>query len=130
MSATRGVRRIFAFQSPSATNDFRPTRFVPIDAVVQQKVHVLTTFESQAHRHHLDPEFIVAGSRYWARQLGADARYAEPFEVVRSIGDLRRNAGVPTPAGTRFGFALPSYLPSHAHVHEAPGSGFATAEEP
>ncbi len=88
-SATRGVRRIFSYQSPSATNEFRPTRFVPVDDVLRQKVEVLLMFNSQNGRSYLEPELVVAGSRYWARHLGANARYAEPFEVMRSIGDLR-----------------------------------------
>jgi LmbE family N-acetylglucosaminyl deacetylase len=94
VSATRDVRRVFAFQSPSATNDFRPTQFVPIDAVVRRKVHALSQFASQGSRSYLDPEFVVSAARYWARQLGANARYAEPFEVIRSMGDLRQNAAV------------------------------------
>jgi LmbE family N-acetylglucosaminyl deacetylase len=109
-SATRGVRRIFAFQSPSATNDFKPTQFVPIDSVLQRKVQVLRMFASQKDRNYLDPELVVAGAKYWARHLGADARYAEPFEVIRSMGDLRQHAGIPTlVSDAQLGFALPSY---------------------
>jgi len=94
VSATRGVRRVFAFQSPSATNDFRPTQFVPIDAVVQRKAHALSLFASQTGRSYLEPDFILSAARYWARQLGASARYAEPFEVIRSMGDLRQNPAI------------------------------------
>jgi LmbE family N-acetylglucosaminyl deacetylase len=109
-SATRGVRRVFAFQSPSATNDFKPTQFVPIDSVLQRKVQVLRMFASQKDRNYLDPELVVAGAKYWARHLGADARYAEPFEVIRSMGDLRQHAGIPTlVSDAQLGFALPSY---------------------
>lgn len=109
-SATRGVRRIFAYQSPSATNEFTPTQFVTIDGVLQRKIQVLKMFRSQTGRDYLDPELVVAGSRYWARHLGANARYAEPFEVIRSVGDLRHLAGVPvTFAQSQLGFAIPSY---------------------
>lgn len=110
VSATRGVRRVFAFQSPSATNDYRPTQFVPIDAVVQRKVQALGVFRSQDGRPYLDPELIVSGSRYWARHLAANARYAEPFEVIRSVGDLRQNIGIPVPVpGSLLGFAVPVF---------------------
>jgi LmbE family N-acetylglucosaminyl deacetylase len=125
-SATRGVRRIFAFQSPSATNDFRPTQFVPIDAVLQRKVQVLRLFASQQSRDYLDPELIVAGSKYWARHLGADARYAEPFEVIRSMGDLRQNIGLPAAStDSQFGVALPSYggTPPGARAGARAGAG-------
>ncbi len=107
-SATRGVRRVFAYQSPSATNEFFPTQFVPIDAVVGQKVEVLQLFDSQSGRSYLEPELVTAGSRYWARHLGASARYAEPFEVLRSVGDLRH--AVTTPSVTTFPASRPNTM--------------------
>jgi two-component system, NtrC family, response regulator HydG len=88
-SATRGVRRVFAYQSPSATNEFLPTQFVNVDDTVRRKVEVLQMFRSQDGRSYLEPELVVAGARYWARHLAANARYAEPFEVIRSVGELR-----------------------------------------
>ena len=88
-SATRGVRRVFAYQSPSATNEFFPTQFVNVDDTVRRKVEVLQMFRSQDGRSYLEPELVVAGARYWARHLAANARYAEPFEVIRSVGELR-----------------------------------------
>lgn len=90
-SATRGVRRVFAYQSPSATNEFLPTQFVNVDDTVRRKVEVLQMFRSQDGRSYLEPELVIAGARYWARHLAANARYAEPFEVVRSVGELRHS---------------------------------------
>jgi len=84
ISATRRVAHLYAYQSPSATNDFTPTKFVAIDDVIGRKVDVLGLFDSQRERSYLEPELVVAGSRYWARQLAPRARYAEPFEVVRA----------------------------------------------
>lgn len=85
MSATRGIPQVFCYQSPSASNQFFPTRFAPIDAVLQNKVEVLGSFASQSERAYLEPELVVAGARYWARQLAPRSRYAEPFEVIRSF---------------------------------------------
>lgn len=112
-SATRQVRRLYAYQSPSATNEYRPTRFVPIDHVLQRKVQVLMMFDSQNGRTYLEPELVVAGSRYWARHLAANARYAEPFEVIRSVGDLRQSAGPRAVASALPEFGLPAYEPNH-----------------
>jgi LmbE family N-acetylglucosaminyl deacetylase len=95
-SATRGVRRVFAYQSPSATNDFRPTQFVRIDQTLAAKIELLQLFASQEGRNYLEPELVSAGARYWARHLAANARYAEPFEVVRSVGELRLLTESPT----------------------------------
>lgn len=98
LSATRGVPQIYAYQSPSATNDFTPTKFVPIDDVIVQKVDVLGLFDSQRDRAYLEPELVVAGARYWARQLAPRSRYAEPFEVVRAGDNTGSWQQAPVPA--------------------------------
>ncbi|MGI8882104.1 MAG: PIG-L family deacetylase [Jatrophihabitans sp.] len=85
MSATRGVPKVLAYQSPSANNDFAPSKFIAIDEVVTAKVEVLGLFDSQHDRSYLEPEMIIAGARYWARHLAPRARYAEPFEVIRAL---------------------------------------------
>ncbi|MCP3427094.1 PIG-L family deacetylase [Rothia sp. AR01] len=85
LSATRRVPNVYAYQSPSATNDYSPTRFIPVDAVMSRKIEVLHAFASQSERSYLEPELVVAGARYWARHLAPRARYAEPFEVIRSF---------------------------------------------
>ncbi|WP_375504564.1 PIG-L deacetylase family protein [uncultured Jatrophihabitans sp.] len=109
-SATRQVRRVYGYQSPSATNEYRPTKFLPVDHVLQRKVQVLKMFTSQNGRSYLEPELVVAGSRYWARHLGANARYAEPFEVIRSVGDLRQSSTADSPiTGGQLAFGLPAY---------------------
>lgn len=102
MSATRGVPQLFAFQSPSATNDFAPTKFVAIDEVIVRKVEVLNLFESQRERPYLEPEMVIASARYWARNLAPRAWYAEPFESLRSLtrsqSASRRTTVAPKPA--------------------------------
>ena len=80
--------QVFAYQSPSATNEFLPNKFVAIDSVVVRKVDLLGHFGSQSERSYLEPEMIVATARYWARNLAPRARYAEPFEIVRSLTPL------------------------------------------
>jgi LmbE family N-acetylglucosaminyl deacetylase len=85
VSSTRGVPRVLAYQSPSATNDFQPSKFIAIDEVVVDKVDVLKLFHSQRERSYLEPEMVIATARYWARHLAPRARFAEPFEVIRSL---------------------------------------------
>ena len=80
--AVRGVGRVYCFQSPSATVNFRPTRFVPIDDQLPGKLEAIDAFASQVEiRGYLERDLIEATARYWSRYC--DARYAEPFEVVR-----------------------------------------------
>ncbi len=80
--AARGLPRVYCYQAPSTTVDFRPTRFVGIDEVIDRKIEAIGAFTSQtAIRSYLDEELLRATARYWARF--AQSRYVEPLEVVR-----------------------------------------------
>jgi two-component system, NtrC family, response regulator HydG len=82
MVAARGVGRVYCFQSPSATVDFRPTRFVTIDDQIEGKLQAIHAFGSQVEiRRYLEPDLIESTARYWSRF--GDGRYAEAFEVIR-----------------------------------------------
>jgi LmbE family N-acetylglucosaminyl deacetylase/CheY-like chemotaxis protein len=82
MVAVRNIGRVYCFQSPSATVDFRPTRFVNIDEHLERKLKAIGAFASQVEvRAYLEPDLIQSTARYWSRFGGA--RYAEAFEVVR-----------------------------------------------
>jgi LmbE family N-acetylglucosaminyl deacetylase len=80
--AVRQVGRVYCFQSPSGTVDFRPTRFVAIDEQLDRKLQAIDAFASQVEiRAYLERDLIESTARYWSRYC--DGRYAEPFEVVR-----------------------------------------------
>jgi hypothetical protein len=84
MIAARRLPRVYGFQSPSSTIDYRPTRFESIDDKLAQKLELIACHRSQsASRDYLDEDFIVATARYWGR-FGA-SRYAEAFEVLRDV---------------------------------------------
>jgi LmbE family N-acetylglucosaminyl deacetylase/ActR/RegA family two-component response regulator len=85
--ATRSVRTVCCFQSPSATIDFRPTRFVPIDGFTDKKLQLLDCFRSQTElRSYLEPDFVLATARYWSRFGGGKS--CEPLEVMRDTADI------------------------------------------
>ncbi|AQY00827.1 response regulator [Microbacterium sp. LMI11-1-1.1] len=87
IAATRRVGTVACYQSPSATIDFRPTRFVRIDQYIAQKLRLLECFGSQtATRDYLDPDFVTATARYWSRFGGGAA--VEPLEVVRETAEF------------------------------------------
>jgi LmbE family N-acetylglucosaminyl deacetylase len=90
MSATRDVPSVFAYQSPSASSGFTPTKFVAIDQFVSEKVKVVRRLGSQDERPHVEPELVVASARYWARHLAPRAHFAEPFEVIRATDEVAR----------------------------------------
>lgn len=111
MVAARRVERVYCFQSPSATVDFRPTFFVPIDDHVGRKLASIRAFTSQADiRDYLDPEVIVATARYWSRFTGGN--HAEAFEGIRDRAALRAaavtTAGKGETAGTREEAQIPA----------------------
>jgi LmbE family N-acetylglucosaminyl deacetylase len=94
MVACRRVGRVYCFQSPSATIDYRPAHFVTIDDYISRKLKVIGAFGSQATRDYLEPELITSTARYWSRYC--DGTHAEPFEAVRDQG-----VPVPGPGGER-----------------------------
>ncbi len=94
MVACRRVGRVYCFQSPSATIDYRPAHFVTIDDYISRKLKVIGAFGSQATRDYLEPELITSTARYWSRYC--DGTHAEPFEAVRD-----RGVPVPSPGGER-----------------------------
>ncbi|WP_158863407.1 response regulator [Leifsonia sp. AG29] len=85
--ATRTVRTVCCYQSPSATIDFRPTRFVPIDGFTDTKLQLIECFRSQTEvRDYLEPDLVRATARYWSRFGGG--RNCEPLEVMRDTADI------------------------------------------
>jgi LmbE family N-acetylglucosaminyl deacetylase/CheY-like chemotaxis protein len=123
MVAAREVDRVYCFQSPSATVDFRPTRFVSIDSHLDAKMRAIDAFSSQtAVRAYLEPDLISATARYWSRF--AEGRYAEAFEVIRDGGGLTsghaaghaaRRPVIPAPAQATPSSALQGAIPGGAH---------------
>jgi LmbE family N-acetylglucosaminyl deacetylase/CheY-like chemotaxis protein len=82
MVACRRVGRVYCFQSPSATVDYRPTHFVTIDQYVERKLKAIDAFGSQTGiRDYLEPGLIASTARYWSRYCGGS--HAEPFEAIR-----------------------------------------------
>jgi LmbE family N-acetylglucosaminyl deacetylase/CheY-like chemotaxis protein len=80
--AARGISRVFCYQAPSTSVEFKPTRFVAIDEFLERKIEVIQSFSSQVKvRDYLDEELLRATARYWSRW--SQARYVEPLEVVR-----------------------------------------------
>jgi LmbE family N-acetylglucosaminyl deacetylase len=92
MVAARRTPSLYCYESPSATVDFRPVRFVAIDGQLERKIEVIHAFASQVEiRTYLDDELVRATSRYWGR-FGA-ARHCEPFEVIRERQQERGPGG-------------------------------------
>ena len=93
MVAARRVGRVYCFQSPSATIDFRPTYFVAINEHLGRKLKAIETFGSQyTVRDYMEPDLIASTARYWSRYCAGN--HAEPFETIRD-----RSGGPPVRSG-------------------------------
>lgn len=105
MAAAGDVASVFCYQSPSATVDFRPARFIAIDDFITTKLAAIGAFGSQtAVPSYLEPGLIEATARYWSRFGGC--RHAEAFEVVRDHA-----------AGPAIGFTTQEAAQKPAHVN-------------
>jgi LmbE family N-acetylglucosaminyl deacetylase/CheY-like chemotaxis protein len=86
--AARQVDTVACYQSPSATVDFRPSRFVSIDGFTERKLELLGCFQSQTNiRKYLEPDFVLSTARYWSR-FSSSGESCEPLEIVRDADDL------------------------------------------
>ncbi|HEY4269477.1 MAG TPA: response regulator [Galbitalea sp.] len=86
--AARSVDTVACYQSPSATVDFRPSRFVSIDGYVETKLQLLAAFHSQAGiRKYLEPDFVTSTARYWSR-FSSTSEMCEPLEIIKDADDL------------------------------------------
>ena len=82
MAAARRIGRIYCFQSPSATIDFRPTHFVAIDDQLGGKLRSVGEFTGQDEvRAFLEPDQVTTTALYWGRYC--QGQHAEAFEVLR-----------------------------------------------
>ena len=82
LAVAASVPTVFAYQSPSSSVDFRPSKFVSIDGHTDTKLTLVAHFTSQADLHtYRDPELVLATARYWGRFGGGTS--VEPLEVVR-----------------------------------------------
>jgi two-component system response regulator HydG len=82
VAAARRVGRVYCYQSPSATIDFRPGHFVDIDEYLAAKLGVTGIYLSQPEvSNYLEPDQVASTARYWARYC--QSHPAEAFEVVR-----------------------------------------------
>lgn len=96
--AARRVPAVACYQSPSATIEFQPTSFVPVDGFLDIKLKMLAAFKSQAHRDYMQADLVRATARYWSRFT--TATYVEPLEVLRSTTMLSSAPGHLPPTET------------------------------
>lgn len=82
VAATEEIGTVACYQGTTGTVEFQPTRFIPIDGVLEQKLSMVACFASRGQRAgYLHSDFVVASARYWS-QYG-QGMHCEPLEVIR-----------------------------------------------
>jgi LmbE family N-acetylglucosaminyl deacetylase/CheY-like chemotaxis protein len=82
MVAARTIPKIYCYQSPSSTIDFRPQQYVDIGGFLDEKIAIINLYESQASvRNYLTEQVLRSTAVYWGRY--ANYRLVEPLETIR-----------------------------------------------
>ncbi len=81
--AARGIQRVACYQSPSATVDYNPTRFISLSrGDLDAKLAAIRAHGTQSStRRYLDEDLLRSTARYWSRFTSDE--YAEPLELLR-----------------------------------------------
>ena len=80
----RDMRAILAYATASATLDFRPGFYKPIEPWMEAKLAALDALGSSEPDPGLSRTFARASAQYWGRM--ADFQLVEPFEVIKGDG--------------------------------------------
>jgi LmbE family N-acetylglucosaminyl deacetylase len=85
LSASRNVKQILFYESPSSDVDFRPTFFVDITNFIQDKITALMLYKSllKMKKRYLEIDAIKSNSML--RGYQSNLKFAESFEVFRFI---------------------------------------------
>jgi LmbE family N-acetylglucosaminyl deacetylase len=76
------ARKVYAYQSPSTTEEFRPARFPDIGLYPDEKMKLIEFHKSQSgQRRYLEREYVQATARYWGVRAGL-CEFAEALEVI------------------------------------------------
>ena len=85
ISASRLVREVYEYETPSVVNTFSPQMYVDITEAMKTKLEALKCHKSQSNRRYLEIDAVEGLAKYRAYQAGLHGRLAEAFEVVRVI---------------------------------------------
>jgi LmbE family N-acetylglucosaminyl deacetylase len=79
--ALRSAKKLYAFQSPSATTGFTPQRYPDITEFVSGKLNLIEAHKSQQDmRQYMEHDYVKATARYWGLRAGCSC--TEPMEVI------------------------------------------------
>ncbi|MBF0511958.1 MAG: PIG-L family deacetylase [Candidatus Omnitrophica bacterium] len=86
IAATRYNKRVLFYEDYTSYN-FQPDIYVDIEDVLEDKLHIISAFQSQVSRHFPSGQKMLDGIKAIANFRGFQARitYAEGFKAVRYL---------------------------------------------
>lgn len=82
LSASRKMKNsIFFYETPSTTIEFKPTLYVDISDVFEEKLKYIQQYSSQKNKNYMEEQAIIGLAQYRGYSIGV--KYSEAFEVAR-----------------------------------------------
>jgi LmbE family N-acetylglucosaminyl deacetylase len=82
LSASRKMKNsIFFYETPSTTIEFKPTLYVDISDVFEDKLKYIRQYTSQNNKNYMEDQAIIGLAQYRGYSIGV--KYSEAFEVGR-----------------------------------------------
>lgn len=84
IAATREIKNIYCYQSPTTNIRFKPHKFESIAQHIDGKLALIQCHRTQTQekkRPYLEDDLIISTAQYWGRFAGYDM--VEPFEIIR-----------------------------------------------
>ena len=85
ISATRYVKEVYSYETPSSISPFFPQVFVDISQTLSLKKKAISLQKTQENRYYMKMESIEGLSKYRGFQAGMENNFCEAFEVVRIV---------------------------------------------
>ena len=116
LRAARNVSTVLAYESPSASLDFRPSLFVDVGEYLDIKIEGIREHHDQADKPYVASERVRGIAAFRGGQV--KTRHAEGFEVVRAlVEDLPAYAvSVPAKATEPASSSASALFPYHSAV--------------
>lgn len=82
LSASRKMKNsVFFYETPSTTIEFKPTLYIDITDVFEDKLDYIRQYTSQQNKNYMEEQAILGLAQYRGYNIGV--MYAEAFEVAR-----------------------------------------------
>lgn len=85
ISASRFVKEVYSYETPSSVVPFFPQVFVDISKTIDLKEKAISLHKTQTKKYYMEVESLKGLAKYRAFQSGQNNTYCEAFEVIRIL---------------------------------------------